>query len=66
MTASNKVIELLHSEAANPNELFFLNGRDDASLRALSAQLGPFFASKRDALERLIQDNQAAEVKVKE
>ncbi|KAJ3558820.1 hypothetical protein NM688_g702 [Phlebia brevispora] len=66
VTASNKVIELLHSDAGNPNELMWLNARDDSELAELSAQFVPFLTSKIRALDELIEGNKNAEVKVSE
>lgn len=63
-TALNKVIELLHSEAGDPNELLYFNARDDAELKALSPQLAPILTAKHDALEQLIKNNNTSEVKV--
>lgn len=65
-TVSNKVIELLHSEAADPNALHFMNARDDASLKELSESLKPTLTAKCDALDKLISDNEKAEVRVSE
>ncbi|KIP03967.1 hypothetical protein PHLGIDRAFT_110232 [Phlebiopsis gigantea 11061_1 CR5-6] len=65
-TVSNKVIEVLHSEAADPNALHFMNARDDASLKQLSESLKPTLGAKCAALDRLIDDNQKAEVHVSE
>jgi len=63
---SNKVIDLLHSEAADPNAFVYFNARDDAALRELSAGLLPLLNAKKDALTKLIQENEAAEVHVSE
>lgn len=63
---SNKVIELLHSEAADPNALMFMNARDDASLKELSESHKPILTAKCDALDKLIDDNKKAEVHVSE
>ncbi|THH01810.1 hypothetical protein EW026_g956 [Hermanssonia centrifuga] len=65
-TASNKVIELLHSEPADPNALLYVNAKDDASLRQLAQQLLPFLTSKGDALEKLIEENKTSQIHVSE
>jgi len=64
--ASNKLIGLLHSETANPNLLLYLNARDDASLRALASERLGMLQARRDTLQRLIDDNARAEVRVSE
>lgn len=43
-------MDIIHSEIANPNKLFFINARDDASLIRLSKGLVPFLSEKRKAL----------------
>jgi len=65
-SASNKIIELLHSEAGDPNALMFMNARDDEQLKKLSESLKPILIAKCDALDKLIEDNKQAEVKVSE
>ncbi|KAH8100689.1 hypothetical protein BXZ70DRAFT_938333 [Cristinia sonorae] len=61
---SNKVIDLLHSEAADPNAFVYFNARDDATLRELSVELLPILNAKKDALAALIKNNETAEVRV--
>lgn len=63
---SNRVIDLLHSELADPNALMYLSARDDASLKQLSVVLKPILTAKCDALDRLIEDNTEADIKVSE
>lgn len=63
---SNKVIDLIHSEAADPNALWFMNARDDAALKALSESLKPLLVAKCDALDKLLEENKNAEVRVSE
>ena len=43
-------MDILHSGIADPNKLFFLNARDDASLIRLSKELIPFLSQKQKAL----------------
>lgn len=64
--ASNKIIELLHSEAGDPNALLFMNARNDEQLKKLAESLKPILVAKCDALDKLIEDNKQAEVKVSE
>jgi glutathione S-transferase len=63
---SNKIIEALGSEAANPNALHFMNARDDAQLKQLSETLKPLLIAKCDALDKLIEENKQVEVRVSE
>lgn len=43
-------MDILHSEIANPNKLYFVNARDDVSLIRLSKELLPFLSQKQKAL----------------
>ena len=43
-------MDILHSEIADPNKLYFINARDDASLIRLSKELLPFLSQKQKAL----------------
>lgn len=63
---SNKIIELLHSEAGDPNALTFMNARNDAQLKALAAERKQMLIEKCDALDHLIEENKQADVKVSE
>ena len=60
------MIELLHSDAADPNTLRWLNARGDGELAALAPEVAPLFAAKLAALERLLEDNKTAQVRVSE
>ena len=63
---SNRVIEAVGSEAADPNALMFMNARNDAQLKQLSETLKPLLVAKCDALDKLLEDNKQAEVRVSE
>ena len=54
------------SQPADPNALMFMNARDDAQLKQLSETLKPLLTEKCDALDKLIEDNKQAEVRVSE
>lgn len=43
-------MDIIHSEIADPNKLFFLNARDHASLIGLSKGLLPFLTQKQKGL----------------
>ena len=43
-------MDILHSEIADPNKLYFINARDDASLIRLSKELLPFLSQKQKAM----------------
>lgn len=55
---------MLHSEAADPNALRYMNARDDASLKKLSEELLPVIRAKRDTLDRLIRENETATIRL--
>ncbi|KAH9836481.1 uncharacterized protein C8Q71DRAFT_866831 [Rhodofomes roseus] len=61
-----KLIDLLHSPAADPNALTYMNARTPAELRALAAYERPKFAARRAALAQLLADNEAAKIRVSE
>lgn len=65
-TASNRIIDLIHSLQADPNALLFLNGRDDESLKRITPELRPLLHAKTDAISDLLNENENAEVKVSE
>jgi dGTP triphosphohydrolase len=44
------IVDILHSEIADPNKLYFIDARDDASLIRLSKELLPFLSQKQKAL----------------
>jgi hypothetical protein len=50
------VVDILHSDAADPNILFYLAGKDDAQLAAAAPNILPFVLGRRDALVRLLAD----------
>ncbi|KAI0076077.1 hypothetical protein K474DRAFT_1663475 [Panus rudis PR-1116 ss-1] len=65
-STSNRIIELLHSEAGDPNALVYMNARDDASLKVLAKELLPTLKAKRATLDELIQGNDASQTPVSE
>ena len=64
--ACNKVVDTLHSLPADPNALLFLNARDDEELKKVTPELRPLLHAKTDAIDDLIKQNEASEVKVSE
>lgn len=56
----------MHSLQADPNALFFLNARDDESLKKITLYLRPLLRAKTDAITDLIRENEDSEVKVSE
>jgi len=56
--ANSKTIvdDILHSEAADPNNLTYVNARDDASLRLLAESLVPYFKGRQKALSGFLTD----------
>ena len=63
---SNQIVELLHSQAADPNALFYLNARSEGELQNLAQRLLPFVTSRRDALAKLIADSDSGAVQASE
>jgi len=66
MNTSNEIIELLHSEAANPNNLWLLNARDQDKLRKLSEEVLPFFKGQGKALSQFIEEAEGEKIHVSE
>jgi len=50
------VIEILHSDEADPNRLFFLAARDDAELTAAGPSIFGLTQGRREELDRLLAD----------
>ncbi|KAI0348597.1 hypothetical protein BDW22DRAFT_1350836 [Trametopsis cervina] len=65
-SASNGVIDLLHSLPADPNALFFLNARNDEELKQVTPILRPLLHAKTDAITELIRQNEGSDIKVSE
>ncbi|RDX55810.1 hypothetical protein OH76DRAFT_1396154 [Lentinus brumalis] len=61
---SNQIIELLHSPAADPNALFYMNARSEGELKELAKQLLPFVSGRRDALLKLLADSDSGAIQV--
>lgn len=59
-------MDIIHSEIADPNKLFFLNARDDASLIRLSKGLLPFLSQKQKGLANYLHQAEAQTVQVSE
>ncbi|KAI0963625.1 hypothetical protein AcW1_000651 [Taiwanofungus camphoratus] len=62
--ASDKLIALLHSPAADPNALTILNARSNDALRTLAAARLPMLSARATALDALLADNAAAKIRV--
>lgn len=56
MTTCKIIIELLHSEEANPNHLWYLNARSGESLKVLARELAPSLVGRQTALAKYISD----------
>ncbi|THV04974.1 hypothetical protein K435DRAFT_816816 [Dendrothele bispora CBS 962.96] len=55
-TSKTIVDDILHSEAADPNNLTYVNARDEASLHLLAESLIPFFKGRQKALNGYLAD----------
>ena len=58
------IVDIIHSENADPNKLFFLNARDDASLIRLSKGLLPFLSQKQKGLANYLHQAETQTVQV--
>jgi hypothetical protein len=54
MEKSKEMIELIHSDAANPNHLVRYSARDAESLQKLSVEMLPLLRGKAKALSQLL------------
>ena len=64
MTCKIIVDGILHSEIADPNNLYFVNARDDASLIRLSKELLPFFSERHKALTKYLHQSENQTIRV--
>lgn len=64
--ASNQIIDLLHSQVADPNALFYMNARSESELKSLAKQLIPFLVGRRDTLARLLYESDTGALHVSE
>ncbi len=58
------IVDLLHSQAADPNALFYVNARSEEDLRTLAKTILPFLTGRRDALAKLLADSESGEIQV--
>ena len=63
---STKLIDLLHSPAADPNALTYMNARDADALHALAPSKRHILTARRAAIAQLLADNQEARIRVSE
>ncbi|KAI0801211.1 hypothetical protein C8Q74DRAFT_1240811 [Fomes fomentarius] len=63
-TTSNLIVDLLHSQAADPNALFYMNARSEEDLRTLAKTILPFLTGRRDALAKLLADSESGAIQV--
>ncbi|KAE9408113.1 hypothetical protein BT96DRAFT_849721 [Gymnopus androsaceus JB14] len=60
------IVDELHSDDADPNNLLYMNARDDASLRRLADELLPLMKGKVEALARYLSEAQNSTIRVSE
>lgn len=58
------IVDILHSEMANPNKLHSVNARDDASLVKLSKERLPFFTQRQKALTTYLHQAETQTIRV--
>ena len=63
-TTCETIIDDLHSEEGNPNNLFFLNARDETSLRSLANETVAVLIGKQKALAQYISDAESKRIHV--
>ncbi|KAG5647963.1 hypothetical protein DXG03_006997 [Asterophora parasitica] len=63
---SKNIIDILHSDNANPNHLRYVNARNDAALQTLASQTLPGLRGKQKALDRYIADAEGEKISVSE
>lgn len=64
--ASNQIIDLLQSQVADPNALFYMNARSESELESLAKQLIPFLVGRCDTLARLLSESHTEALHVSE
>ncbi|KAG7099184.1 hypothetical protein E1B28_001053 [Marasmius oreades] len=67
-STTSKIIidDILHSEPANPNNLLFMNARDDLALRELSRAVFPLLKGKHQALSHYLAEAETGKITVTE
>ncbi|KAF5385320.1 hypothetical protein D9615_001504 [Tricholomella constricta] len=60
------IIDVIHSEDANPNHLAYTNARDDTALRTLASETLPALTGKQKSLARYITDAEQEKIHVSE
>jgi hypothetical protein len=58
------IIDIIQSEIADPNRLFYLNARDDASLIRLSKGLLPFLSQRQKGLTNYLHQAETQTIQV--
>jgi hypothetical protein len=58
------IVDILHSDIANPNTLHSVNARDDASLIKLSKKLLPFFSEREKALTNYLNQAETQTIRI--
>lgn len=57
---------ILHSESADPNNLRYLNARDEASLKTLAQEVVPSLTGKHQSLVQHLSDAETGKIHVSE
>lgn len=65
-TLSHQIVDLVHSDAADPNALFYANARSESELSVLAKGLLPFLHSRRTTLVKLLDDSTSGMVQASE
>ncbi|KAI5121249.1 hypothetical protein M0805_002295 [Coniferiporia weirii] len=65
-STASTIIDLLHSEDADPDTLFYYNYVSDTVLSRTASTLLPFLTGRRDALGLFLANNETAEIQASE
>ncbi|KAK0208233.1 hypothetical protein DFS33DRAFT_424753 [Desarmillaria ectypa] len=63
---SAELIELVHTDEVNPDNLKYMNARDMDSLKSLAREMLPVLYTRRDVLSRYISDASSGTIQVSE
>ncbi|KAI0825083.1 hypothetical protein BC628DRAFT_1375397 [Trametes gibbosa] len=65
-TLAHQIVDLVHSDAADPNALFYTNARSEGELQAHAKRLLPFLHGRRETLSKLLEESESGAIQVSE
>ncbi|KAF9044576.1 hypothetical protein BDZ89DRAFT_1089855 [Hymenopellis radicata] len=63
-STSNLLLDLLHSDEANPNNFLYLHATDETALKVVAGEMVPYLTGKQEALAKYIADAEAGKYNV--